>query len=190
MVKNSKRNQKMVALYRSGKSIKEISEKYFMTESAIRAILRVELGNEYFSIKEERKSMRNKELSGLEPRRATKFSAGYDFVAPSDIHVKAHDKAYFDTEVEISISQDKVMLLFIRSSLGIKHGITLANGTGVIDSDYHETIKCLLVNNSDEDYLIKKGDRFMQGVIVKYYLLENDKVVDQERTSGIGSTGK
>lgn len=190
MVKNSKRNQKIVQLYKNGMTVKELSEKFIIAESYVRSILRVELGDEYFSIKENRKEIRKMELDPLKPRRATKFSAGYDFTAPCDVLVKAHDTAYFDTQVSINIEKDKVMLLFVRSSLGIKHRITLANGTGVIDSDYHETIKCLLVNDSDEDYLIKKGDRYMQGIVVKYYLMDDDEVVNQERKSGLGSTGK
>ena len=188
MLKNDKRNKKIVEEYKKGNSVKQLAEKYYITESAIRAILRLEMGNEYFAEKEKQK--KNGTNSHLKPRRATKHSAGYDFTAPCDILIKAHGKTLVDTEVTIKIKEDKVMLLFVRSSLGIKHMISLANGTGVIDSDYHETIKCMLVNNSDEDYTIKKGERYIQGVVVKYYLMDDDEVVTTERKSGIGSTGK
>ena len=126
----------------------------------------------------------------LMPRRSTSGSAGYDFMSPVDIVVPAHGEALIESEVSIELDKDKVLLLFVRSSYGFKHGITLSNGTGIIDSDFYpNTMRCKLRNDSDVDFEIKKGDKYMQGVIVKYFVTDDDNTTGV-RTGGIGSTGK
>lgn len=126
----------------------------------------------------------------LKPKRSTSGSAGYDFIAPGRYVVPAHGECLIETEVSIKLDKDKVLLLFVRSSYGFKHGITLSNGTGIIDSDFFpNTMKCKLRNDSDKDFVIEKGDKYMQGIITKYYLTDDDNTT-QERTGGIGSTGK
>ncbi len=126
----------------------------------------------------------------LLPIRSTKGSAGYDFIAPADYVVPAHGECLIESGVSIELDSDKVLLLFVRSSYGFKYGVTLSNGTGVIDSDFYpNTMKCKLRNDSDNDLIIKKGDKYMQGVIVKYYTADDDNATGV-RTGGIGSTGK
>lgn len=130
------------------------------------------------------------EKKELLPKRSTSKSAGYDFMAPSDYVVPAHGECYFDTGVSIELDEDKVLLLLVRSSYGFKHKITLSNGTGVIDADFYPlTMKCKLRNDSDEDFLIKKGDKYMQGIIVNYFKTMDDDV-NITRKGGIGSTGE
>jgi len=126
------------------------------------------------------------------PRRATENSAGYDFYSPTDIVIAPHSiSELIDTGIALRLDERKVMMLYIRSSLGINYGISLANGTGIIDSDYYpNTIKCRLRNDSNEEFVLKKGERFMQGVIVKYYKVYNDIEPSEKREEGIGSTGK
>lgn len=125
----------------------------------------------------------------LMPKRSTIGSAGYDFIAPDKYVVPAHGECLIETGVSIELDKDKVLLLFVRSSYGFKYGITLSNGTGVIDSDFFpNTMKCKLRNDSDKDFIIQKGDKYMQGVIVQYYLTDND-ITTNVRTGGIGSTG-
>lgn len=124
------------------------------------------------------------------PKRSTKHSAGYDFFAPENITIHPGESATFDTKVACELDDDKVLMLYVRSSYGIKYGVTLANNTGIIDSDYFpNNIMCKLVNNGDKDLVISKGDKFMQGVIIKYYTTEDDNA-DGIRDGGIGSTGK
>ena len=126
----------------------------------------------------------------LLPIRSTKGSAGYDFMSPADIIVPAHGECLIESGVSIELDTDKVLLLFVRSSYGFKYGVTLSNGTGVIDSDFYPmTMKCKLRNDSDNDLVIKKGDKYMQGVIVKYYTTDDDNATGI-RNGGIGSTGK
>lgn len=130
------------------------------------------------------------EKKELTPKRSTAGSAGYDFIAPKKYIVPAHGECLIETEVSIESDKDKVLLLFVRSSYGFKHGITLSNGTGVIDSDFFpNTMKCKLRNDSDKDFVIEEGDKYMQGIIVQYYLADNDDTTGV-RSSGIGSTGR
>lgn len=126
----------------------------------------------------------------LMPRRATARSAGYDFIAPKDYIVPAHGTCLIESEVAVELDPDKVLLLFVRSSYGFKYGVTLANGTGVIDSDFYpNTMKCKLKNDSDQDLFIKAGDHYMQGMITSYFLVDNEIPPTDARVSGIGSTG-
>ena len=96
-----------------------------------------------------------------------------------------------DTE---SINDDVVMLLFARSGLSIKHGINLANGVGVIDSDYRGEIRVALHNNSFNKYVVKNGDRIAQLVVTPVFIptvTNIDSLDTTERgTGGFGSTGK
>ena len=90
------------------------------------------------------------------------------------------------------MEDNEVLLIFVRSSTGIKRGITLANGTAVIDADYVDNedneghIMIALYNNTDEDITIKDGECVAQGVFLNY-LVTGDTVV-KERKGGIGST--
>lgn len=130
------------------------------------------------------------ESEGLLPKRSTSGSAGYDFMSPVDITVPAHGEALIDSGVSVELDKDKVLLLFVRSSYGFKYGVTLSNGTGIIDSDFYpNTMKCKLKNDSDTDLVIHKGDKYMQGVIVQYFVTDDDDATGI-RTGGIGSTGK
>ena len=91
-------------------------------------------------------------------------------------------------------SSDYVALVFARSGLGVKHGISLSNGVGVIDSDYRGEIKVGLTNLSDQTYTIQPGDRIAQLAvlpILQVALRLTDTLEDTARgTGGFGSTGK
>jgi len=76
----------------------------------------------------------------------------------------------------------------IRSSLG-KKGITLTNAVALIDSDFKDTMQAFILNNSDEDYTIYKGESYMQGVFRKYYVTDDDNATGV-RSGGVGSTGR
>ena len=87
-----------------------------------------------------------------------------------------------------------VALVFARSGLGIRKGITLSNGVGVIDSDYRGEISVGLVNLSGEDYLVRDGDRIAQLVILpvasaRFVQAENLSET-QRGEGGLGSTGR
>lgn len=130
------------------------------------------------------------------PKRKTAKSAGYDFVLPCDVRLNPRSvSAIIPTNVKAFMPDDEVLMLYIRSSIGIKHHVTLANGTGIIDADYFSNpdndgnIGICLQNNSDEIVSFKKGERIMQGVFVKYAVCDSDDT-NEVRKGGFGSTGK
>lgn len=127
------------------------------------------------------------------PKRKTKSSAGYDFYAPHNIVIPAQGttKLYF-TDIKVMLDDDCVLMLFPRSSLGIK-GITIANTVGIIDADYYNNpdnegnIGFVLKNNTQNRIEIKEGERFMQGVIVPFRMTVDDNTTEK-RVGGYGST--
>ena len=122
------------------------------------------------------------------PKRKTVGSAGYAFRAPKTVVIPAHKYVQFDSGVRVDMRPGFVLNLYIRSSLG-KKGITLTNSVGIIDCDFHDTIQAFIMNNSDEDYTIFKGDHYMQGIFTRFYITDDDNV-DTLRTGGVGSTGR
>lgn len=127
-----------------------------------------------------------------EPRRATKGSAGYDFFAPEDIEFKAGEYKTIATGIYFKTDEnEKVFLMCVpRSGLGFKHGEFLRNSVGIIDSDYWQSDnngEIFAKIKFDEDKLIKKGEAFMQGIIVPYLTVCDDDATE-ERNGGFGST--
>ena len=130
------------------------------------------------------------------PTRADKGSSGYDFYLPKDIMVLPYDKKLIWTDVKAYMQEDEELLLFIRSSLAVKHGITLANAVGKIDSSYYNNesnggnIGIVLVNNTGRAVELKEGDRIAQGTFYKYLLADEDNTLHEERIGGIGSSDR
>lgn len=128
------------------------------------------------------------------PERKTRGSAGYDFYANERIVVPAHGEAKVKTGVKAYMQEYEVLQLFIRSSYGVKHGLMLANNVGVIDSDYcgnpdnDGEIQAVLLNRGDEDFVIERGQSFMQGIFMEYKTLGD--MPREDRTGGVGSTGR
>lgn len=129
------------------------------------------------------------------PERKTKFAAGYDFYAPHDIIIPAHDDSglvWFD--VKAAMPHNMYLQLHIRSSLAVHHDIMLET-SGVIDADYYGNIDndgniaAKFRNYGDEMFVIKKGERCMQGIFMKYAVADND-TASGIRSGGYGSTGK
>ncbi|MCK9470955.1 MAG: dUTP diphosphatase [Bacilli bacterium] len=128
------------------------------------------------------------------PKRGTKNSAGYDFYIPLDISLKPNSKVIIPTGIKAYMESDEVLLLVIRSSLGIKYGIRLLNQVGVIDSDYYNNpeneghILIGVENTSNEEISFKTGDRLAQGIFMKYLISDQEKEPKVSRLGGIGST--
>ena len=133
--------------------------------------------------------------SGIIPTRADIGSAGYDFYTPIDLEIKPHESIKFETNIKAKMNKDEVLLLYVRSSIGIKKNLMLSNGTGVIDSTYYNNsdnegnIIGSIYNYGDDIQYIKAGDRVMQGVFVKYLITDSDSPLSTTRTGGIGSSG-
>ena len=90
--------------------------------------------------------------------------------------------------------EDVTILLFARSGLAAKHGIALANGVGVIDSDYRGEVKVALINNSKTDYTVMPGERIAQMMFVPIirpsFVVTEDFTETDRGCGGFGHTGK
>lgn len=119
----------------------------------------------------------------------TNGSAGADLYSAHDIIIPARQVKLVSTAVFIKDPHPSNMYLDlrIRSSLP-KKGLMLANGAGVIDSDYPGEILVPLYNFTDADVQINKDDRIAQIILANYYKLDIE-TKDNTRTGGFGSTG-
>lgn len=130
------------------------------------------------------------------PKRSTKASAGYDFATPVRIVLHPHEHSrIIPTDIKVSMGEDEFLACHVRSSLGMKKGISLTNITGIIDSDYYSNpdndgnICFQLKNNSEHTVVIEKGEKVFQGIFQKYLKTDSDEI-NSKRTGGIGSTGE
>ncbi len=128
------------------------------------------------------------------PERSTAGSAGYDFFMPEEMTIRAGGSATVRTGIKAYMMQDEALFIYPRSSLGIKKGLMLKNTVGVIDSDYHDNpdnegeILVALQNMSENDVVLERGSKFVQGIFKKVLLVEDDSQ-EASREGGIGSTG-
>jgi dUTP pyrophosphatase len=130
------------------------------------------------------------------PSYATIGSAGMDLRAciEESITIEAGKIAKIPTGIAVQIPNRYAGgFVFPRSGLSSKHGISLINCVGVIDSDYTGEIICPIVNHSDKEFTINPGDRIAQLVfmpVCNAALIQVDELQDTERGSGgFGSTG-
>ena len=131
------------------------------------------------------------------PKRATAGSAGLDLCACIDepLTVKAGERAVIPSGIAIALeSSEVVALVFARSGLAIKHGISLSNSVGVIDSDYRGEICVGIINTSRDDYTVNPGERIAQLVLTPVIPAEPVEVESLDETErgagGFGSTGR
>ena len=131
------------------------------------------------------------------PQFATPGSAAMDLRACIDepVTIPAGQRAVLPTGLAMALpSRDYVALVFARSGLGIKKGVCLSNGVGVIDSDYRGEIAVGLVNLSAEDYTVMPGDRIAQLMVVPVVqptVTLTDELDETDRgAGGFGSTGR
>ena len=131
------------------------------------------------------------------PRRATAGSAGMDLCACLDapVTIAPGERAVIPTGLAFAIPDPGcAIFLYARSGLGIKHGLTLSNGVGVIDSDYRGEVCVGLCNLGAEPYTIQPGERVAQMIAAPVFaaqLTETDTLDDTDRgAGGFGSTGR
>ncbi len=131
------------------------------------------------------------------PKRATEGAAGMDLFAciTDAVALAPGQLTVIPTGIAIELPDNScAAFLYARSGLGVKHGICLSNGVGVIDSDYRGEICVGLCNVSDTPYTIEPGERVAQMVIAPVLTLsvvEVGELGETERGSGgFGSTGR
>ena len=123
------------------------------------------------------------------PKRATMNSAGYDICASDECVIEPGKKAVIHTNIKAHMNSDEVLLIYPRSSYGIKRDLMLVNSVGVIDADYKDEILICYRNMGTKSAYIAHGDRVAQCVFTKYLKTKDDDTTEV-RTGGIGSTGK
>lgn len=120
----------------------------------------------------------------------------YDLATTADI-IKQYKRkvTLVPTGVKARMPEESYLQLSVRSSLSLKHWLILANGVGIIDSDYYNNpdneghIFFQIINLSPADIVLHKGDKIGQGIILPYFLAEGDMAA-AARTGGFGSTSK
>ena len=150
------------------------------------------LGDVYIENKMEYLSEKYKNINI--PKRSTACSAGHDISTPFNIKMTPHQSITIPTGLRCEMDRDYVMLIFARSSLGIKKGMTIANTVPVVDADYayadNEGHIFICIKNNGEDTLeLEEGDKIVQAVFVPFGVADEEEITT-ERTGGIGSTGK
>ncbi|MDG2397143.1 MAG: dUTP diphosphatase [Flavobacteriaceae bacterium] len=130
------------------------------------------------------------------PEYATESSAGLDlraFIANS-IELKPLERVIIKTGLKLALPKGYEAQIRPRSGLAIKHGISVLNSPGTIDSDYRGEIGVILVNLSKNVYIIESGDRIAQMIIAKHEVVDWDSVKELSKSlrneAGFGSTGK
>ena len=133
---------------------------------------------------------------GQLPTYATAASAGMDLMAAivESISLAPMERKIIPTGISISLPEGHEAQVRPRSGLAAKHGITVLNSPGTIDSDYRGEIGVILINLSNEVFTISPEDRIAQLVIAQYTQIiwePTQTLEESERGSGgFGSTGK
>ena len=129
------------------------------------------------------------------PAYATPKSAGMDLKANIDepMTLGPLERAMVPTGLFIALPEGTEAQVRPRSGLAAKHGISVLNAPGTVDADYRGEVKVILVNLSNEPFVINPGERIAQMVVARYELVEWDEVEVLDETErgagGFGSTG-
>lgn len=127
------------------------------------------------------------------PAYATDGAAGMDVCAAEDVDLAAGARHAVATGFAVAIPDGYEIQVRPRSGLAFKHGISVPNAPGTIDSDYRGELKVLLINHGSENFAIRRGDRVAQLVLAPVTRAAFSEVDDLDDTArgagGFGSTG-
>lgn len=128
------------------------------------------------------------------PSYQTAGAAGFDLAASADITIQPGQIVVVPTGLVIAVPAGHFLGIFARSSTPLKRGLIVANGVGVLDSDYSgptDELKMQLMNVSSAPVDVKRGDRLAQGVIMPFVRAEFEEAASAEGPDrgGFGSTG-
>jgi len=125
----------------------------------------------------------------------TKGSSGVDLYSaePDNVVIQPREIRLISTGIRISLPQGYEAQIRPRSGLALKHGITLVNTPGTIDSDYRGVISLIMVNLSDKPFVVERGMRVAQMVIQEFVSADFEMVTELDQTArstgGFGHTG-
>src|SRR5262245_13904294 len=120
------------------------------------------------------------------PAYATEGSAGFDLAASVDLSIAPGEVALVPTGLVIEVPAGHFLGIFARSSTPLKRGLMVANGVGVVDSDYcgpDDEIKIEVLNFTAGPVAVRRGDRLAQGVVLPFTRAEWDEQPRPARTS-------
>ncbi|AUW59807.1 dUTP diphosphatase [Sphingobium sp. SCG-1] len=127
------------------------------------------------------------------PAYATEGAAGMDIVAAEELDLAPGARHAVATGFAIAIPDGYEVQVRPRSGLALKHGVTVPNTPGTIDSDYRGEVKVIMINHGDTPFPIRRGDRVAQLVVAPVQQARFTEVVDLDETvrgaGGFGSTG-
>ncbi len=127
------------------------------------------------------------------PAYATSGAAGMDVLSAESVTLKPGQRHAVATGLAMAIPQGFEIQVRPRSGLALKHGISVPNTPGTIDSDYRGELKIILINHGADEFTIARGDRVAQLVIAPVVQASWEEVEDLDETArgqgGFGSTG-
>ena len=128
------------------------------------------------------------------PQYETSGAAGFDLAASVDMTIQPGEVTLVPTGLVIAVPAGHVLGIFARSSTPLKRGLMVANGVGLVDSDYRgpkDEIKIEVLNFTAAPVTVKRGDRLAQGVILPFVRAEwrEEAEASAPTRGGFGSTG-
>ncbi|MDC8755664.1 dUTP diphosphatase [Erythrobacter sp. sf7] len=127
------------------------------------------------------------------PAYATSGAAGMDAVSAEDVTIVPGSRHAVATGLALAIPEGYEIQVRPRSGLALKHGITVPNTPGTIDSDYRGELKVILINHGTDPFVIARGDRVAQLVLAPVVQATWEEVEELDATTrgegGFGSTG-
>ena len=127
------------------------------------------------------------------PSYATPGAAGMDVVAAEDLDLLPGRRHAVATGFKVAIPHGYEIQVRPRSGLAFKHGISVPNAPGTIDSDYRGELKIVLINHGSEPFAVRRGERIAQLVpaaVTQATFDEVEELCETERGGGgFGSTG-
>jgi dUTP diphosphatase len=129
------------------------------------------------------------------PTQAHDGDAGYDLHAAQALTIAPGERASVATGIAVAIPPGQAGLVVPRSGLAARHGISVVNAPGLIDSGYRGELRVLLLNTDrSEPFVVEAGDRIAQLVLVAVETAELEEVDELDETArgggGFGSTGR
>jgi dUTP pyrophosphatase len=129
------------------------------------------------------------------PSYGTDESAGFDLAASHDLTIAPRSIALVRTGLVIEVPAGYFLGIFARSSTPLKRGLVVANGVGVIDSDYsgpNDEVMIQVMNVTDSDVKVSRGDRLAQGIVMPAPRVTWEEVseIREVTRGGFGATGQ
>jgi dUTP pyrophosphatase len=128
------------------------------------------------------------------PRYESDGAAAFDLAASEDVEIQPGEVALVPTGLVVEVPRGMFLAILARSSTPLKRGLMVANGVGVVDSDYcgaADEVKIAVLNFLSVAVRVRSGDRIAQGMVLPAPRVEWEETTDAPRPSrgGFGSTG-